>query len=457
MLGRIIFAGFLLAGLGWMTAVGQVPSTTFRLEPAPSPVDNPMKGLVPYSRPAKDRFPHSLEFNYISYGDLVTGYDTFNWKPLENLLNDISSRGNQAIFRIFIEYPGKKNIIPAFLVQDGLKVHRYVNTNTQPLPPAEIETPDYEDPRLRKSFQNFIAALGKKYDGDPRIGYITAGLLGTWGEWHTYPRNDLWASRAVQTEVMDAYEAAFQKTRVLFRYPRGENNDERDAPNAHRPFGYHDDSFAWATLHTGKRNEEWFYMTALQQAGATEKWKTQPIGGEIRPEAWGKVFDAKPGDKHIQNFDDCVQATHVTWLMDSGMFEKKASPERWKRAIESVRKMGYDFHVPEATLKQSGPGQLTMSWITRNQGVAPWYHPWPLEVALYTGGKLQQEQKLEATLQGILPGEERTQEATWANVPPGRYQVLVRVPNPLLQGKPIRFANASQDEHVPGWLTLGPV
>ena len=31
------------------------------------PSDNPMKGLVPYSASAKsDRFPHSLEFNYVS-------------------------------------------------------------------------------------------------------------------------------------------------------------------------------------------------------------------------------------------------------------------------------------------------------------------------------------------------------------------------------------------------------
>ena len=32
-----------------------------RLEPAPSPLDNPMKGLVPYAGMAAERFPHSLE------------------------------------------------------------------------------------------------------------------------------------------------------------------------------------------------------------------------------------------------------------------------------------------------------------------------------------------------------------------------------------------------------------
>lgn len=28
----------------------------------------------------------------------------------------------------------------------------------------------------------FIHALGQRYDGDPRLGFVGLGLLGTWGE-----------------------------------------------------------------------------------------------------------------------------------------------------------------------------------------------------------------------------------------------------------------------------------
>ena len=98
-----------------------------------------------------------------------------------------------------------------------------------------METPDYEDQKLRTALSNFIAAFGKKYDGDPRIGFITAGLLGTWGEWHTYPRGELFASKLVQSEVMDAYAAAFRVTPVLLRYPAGEHTWGK-ASNATRPF-----------------------------------------------------------------------------------------------------------------------------------------------------------------------------------------------------------------------------
>ena len=64
---------------------------------AQAPVDNPLKGLVPYQADVRSRFPHSLEFNYIAYASLVKGYDTFDWAPLERMLDDIASRGLDTI------------------------------------------------------------------------------------------------------------------------------------------------------------------------------------------------------------------------------------------------------------------------------------------------------------------------------------------------------------------------
>lgn len=343
------------------------------LEYMAGPVANPLKGLVPYASDTNVNFPHSMEFNYVGLADLVKGYDKFDWQPLESLLNEISGRGHQAVFRIYLEYPGKTDLIPQFLIDDGLKVYKYVNTNTQPLPPAEIETPDYKNENLRRALKNFISAFGTKYDGDPRVGFITAGLLGTWGEWHTYPRDELFASKAVQAEVMDAYSAAFNVTPVLLRYPAGEETWGK-ASNANRQFGYHDDSFAWATLDTGRKEDNWFYLPALKEAGnvALEKWKTHPIGGEIRPEAWGKVFDADPGDENIQDFRKCVDQTHASWLMDTGMFAKEPDKQRKQRAEAEVRHMGYEFHVPAISVL-SEKDSLKIKLTLENRGVAPFY------------------------------------------------------------------------------------
>lgn len=442
-----------------LLTVPAVAAERVELKYAPAPADNPLKGLVPYQADVRDKFPHTLEFNYLPYSALVKGYDEFDWKPLEKLLDDIAGRGHQAVLRIFLEYPNKKGVIPDFLVKDGLKVHKLLYTETQPEPPAPIETPDYEDKNLRKSLKTFLAAFGKKYDGDPRIGFLTAGLLGTWGEWHTYPKDELFASKTVQLEVMDAYEAAFKTTPVLLRYPAGEK-DYQKAKNADRKFGYHDDSFAWATLDTGKKGDEWFYMTALKAAGpdAETKWKTHPIGGEIRPEAWGKVFDAKPGVKEVQDFRKCVEATHATWLMDSGMFEKKQPAERVKRAVEEVRRMGYEFHAPAVTVGVVTGGKLEVKLEIENRGVAPFYYDWKAEWGLLADGKAVKTWPASGKLTGLLPGDKLrawTDTLDVSGVQAGKYTLAVRVPNPLKGGKPVRFANDTQASD--GWLSLGAV
>lgn len=431
------------------------------LEYAPAPVDNPLKGLVPYQGDLRRFFPHSLEFNYLPYSALVKGYDEFDWTPLERMLDDIASRGHQAIFRIYLEYPDKKGVIPPFLLKDGLKVHKWLYTETQPLPPAPIETPDYENKNLRKSLKHFLAALGKRYDGDPRIGFITAGLLGTWGEWHTYPKDELFASKTVQMEVMDAYEAAFKVTPILLRYPAGSQSHQK-ATNADRKFGYHDDSFAWATLDTGRSEDDWFYMPALKAAGrnAESKWKTHPIGGEIRPEAWKTVFDEKPGNRNIQDFRTCVETTHASWLMDSGMFEKKPKADLTKRAETHVRRLGYEFHVPGVTIGEFKDGKLPVTVEIENRGVAPFYYDWKPEYGLILDGKAVTTFQSSGKIIGLLPVDKpRTWEdkLNLSGLKPGTYKLALRIPNSLKNGHPLKFANKTQDTDAPGWVTLSSV
>lgn len=431
------------------------------LKYAPAPVDNPLKGLVPYSGDYRERFPHSMEFNYLPVSAVVIERGEYDWKPLEKLLDDIAGRGHQAVVRFFLEYPGKKEGIPAYLVKGGLKVHTYKNTHSRPEPPTEVRTPDYADANLRQMLADFIAAWGRKYDGDARLGYITAGLLGYWGEWHDYPREDLYASKAVETEVMNAYEAAFKITPVLLRYPAGENHYAH-APNAARNFGFHDDSFAWATLDTGKKGDEWFFAPLIKAAGkqALEKWKTRPIGGEIRPDAWGKVFDEKPGKKGIQNFRQCVAETHATWMMDSGMFEKKQNAARIRRAEDEVRRMGYEFHIPAVTISAANR-KIGVKTEIENRGIAPFYYNWPAEFGLIgTDGKVAKTFAGKGKLVGLLPGEPPrvwNDELDAKEVAAGKYKLGLRVPNALKNGHPVGFANQTQDADAKGWVTLGGV
>lgn len=424
---------------------------------APGPADNPLKGFVPYAGQGRE-FPHSLEFGYLSLAAVMTGPTNFNWAPLERLLDGIAARGCQSVFRIYLEYPRKPSGVPEYLVNAGVKLRAWTNTNTQPLSPALDHTPDYEDPRLRAALTNFIAALGARYDGDPRIGFITAGLLGTWGEWHCHPHSEWFASKTVQAEVMDAYTAAFRKTPVLLRYPAGDD-DVAHAPNSRRHFGYHDDSFAWATLDTGRKQDQWFYLAALRKAGtaAMERWHTAPIGGEIRPELWSCLWNTD-GCTKGQDFARCVRESHATWLMDSST-SRTLAPDEQERALAAARSLGYELQVIQASAVLTDR-QLEVSVTLTNRGVAPFYADWPVRVMAVGSAGGEAVAELPFTLNTLLPGAAAaTQVGTLdlAKYSSGEVALLLGIPNPLKGARPFRFANADQDRDRPGWLTLGRI
>lgn len=447
---------FILLACFCPQALSQQP----RFEYLPAPIDNPLKGLVPYSGEKRKLFPHSMEFSYLPLSDLMSDWNEFDWQPLEKLLDDIASRGHQTVFRIWMVYPGHDDGIPKFLEREGVQVTEWLNTNTQPFPPSKVRTPDYDDPRTRRALVQFITAMGKKYDGDPRIGFITAGLLGTWGEWHEYPRDDLFANKETQMIVLDAFEKAFQKTPILLRYPAGENHWNLSS-NHTRNFGYHDDSFAWATLDTGRKEDNWFFMPAMKAAGmpAMEKWKTEPIGGEIRPELWGKIFDDKVEITEAQDFAKCVQTTHVSWLMDTGMFGQRQSDNRIANATKQVEKMGYEFFVTRASLSNVSGNQITLEIQVENRGVAPFYYPWQVEIAaMDVSGEVVHRWPTSFSLTDLLPKQPTrswNQTIDVTTIPKNTTSLAIRVINPMPGGLPLHFANAGRMEN--GWLIVANV
>lgn len=453
-----LLLGLAIATVSVVVANDKPPVAATPLAYAPAPVDNPLKGFVPYLR-ADDTFPHSLEWDYTKLSELMTGPTNFNWAPFEIKLAAAAARGHQFIARFYLEWPGRKTGVPQYLIDAGLKMRTWTNTNTQPHPPAIDHTPDYEDPRLRAALTNFIHALGRRYDGDPRLGFVGLGLLGTWGEWHNFPNSDWFASKTVQREVMDAYEAAFKQTRLVARYPAG-TNDYRYANNGSRALGYHDDSFAWATVHTGRKSDDWFFESMLRRAGALDKWLTQPIGGEVRPEVWKCLFDEPSCAPKGQEFDRCVAVTHASWLCDEGVFRGQIQGAARDRALAAARRLGYELHLVTAAIPASSrEGVLPIALTVTNTGVAPFYYDWPVELGvLDSANQLRATGKPDWKLTGIVPGAPATQwqfSVAVRALPAGAYHLLLRVPNPLPTGAPLRFANQTQDQHRPGWLTLG--
>jgi hypothetical protein len=101
-----------------------------------------------------------------------SGFDTY----LEPRLDGSASRLTHSIVRFYIDYPGAASGMPTFLVDGGLAFDNYTEFGGG-------RSPDYASDSLVSALERFIAALGERYDGDPRIFCIQIGLLGFWGEW----------------------------------------------------------------------------------------------------------------------------------------------------------------------------------------------------------------------------------------------------------------------------------
>jgi hypothetical protein len=434
----------LAAVLGCRSAAAPLETNTYTLAYLAAPPDNPLKGFMPYSG-SYTTFPYSMEWSYLPLRSLMTGPTNFNWTSLDTLLATDAARSHHTVFRVYLDYPTLPTGIPQYLLDGGLTTYNYTNYNNDDI----SVIPNYEDPNLDQALTNFIAALGARYDGDPRIGFVELGLLGFWGEWHTYPLTNLFASVAVQQEVLTAYNNAFSKTKLLVRWPSGTN------PKA-LPIGYHDDSFAYQTIDPPGYN----FLGLLKAAGETNKWRTQPIGGEVYPPNQLCMWDATSCVPAGQAFTNCVSLTHASWMLNQGVFDPGFTGAQQELALAGAHQLGYEIYVTNAAIVEacvSGP--LNVSVQVLNTGVAPFYYDWPIQLgALNSNNVLAQTWSTTWKLSSLLPTNSNTiWSLTQTNhgLTAGLYKCVLRAQNPLTNGLSFRFADAAQDADLAGWLTLG--
>ncbi len=254
---------------------------------------------------------------------------------------------------------------------------------------------------------------------------------------------------------MDPYEIAFRKTPVLLRYPAGES-DRVYASNARRSMGYHDDSFAWATLETGRKQDEWFYLTNLRKAGpeAMVRWRNSPIGGEIRPNPWPCLWKAEGCEKG-QDFARCVKEAHASWMIDSSTSRPLTVAEQ-PRAIKAARSLGYELQVLEASAATVGR-QLKISVTITNRDVAPFYADWPVRLMIHNSAGHEPVVEMPFMLKSLWPAtaDTRSIDLSLENVSSGEVTLLLGILNPLKGGGSFRFANLGRDRDCGGWPTPG--
>ncbi|MEU6854168.1 DUF4832 domain-containing protein [Actinacidiphila alni] len=462
------------------------------LASAPGPVDNPLKGFATFYSPGSDEntgYPHALQWSYFGLSEVMTDPNncgSYNWSIVDNALDEIASYGNQAAIRFYMEYPDGTGTHPANAIPHCFDGHVTYRTNTQ----WGTTSPDYDSPYLLDALDAFIAAYGARYDGDPRIGFINLGLIGLWGEWHTWPYDtdtssdsfpNYMPTDAHAARIIQDYDNAFQHTKLEVRYPSSGGG----AANS-LDIGYHDDSFcfregsplAGVTLPQSLGGADYSQLQADLNEGTENKWITDSMGGEVRPEIQPSAFSFWPGGSgQVDNMKACIELEHTTWKIDQGSLSYSPTDPNVGAA---VRLMGYDLGVTDAYYKNTASGTATVGVRMTNDGVAPFYYPWQVTLGLKnSSGSVVKTWDTPWDLRTVMPQKIRAfpdwgvgSDPTYldygypqyfqtavdlSSVATGSYQLVLRVKNPLesvsANAKKLRFANATQN--ADGWLGLG--
>jgi len=405
---------------------------TGNLLPGTAPYDQPLKGWAPYTTAGKIHQPYSMVYLYASWKNLepIEGqYEFEKWE--KNEWTHPNAKGKHIIFRVYMDYPSKESGIPQWLLDKGVETYVYQQHG------GGI-TPNYDHPEMRKALAKFIAALGKRYNSNPRVAYIQLGLLGHWGEWHTYPQTERFADHATTKIVVNAYRQAFPDKMLMARYPRG---------YAATPewLGFHDDMFP-ADTQNGK---DWGFLAQLKTSGQDKNWKVAPIGGEMEPFQAKKWMFGQYGTTL-----KALREGHFTWVgpycpaledtQDSGFIDNSK---------ELLRQMGYDFHIHAYKHKQKvlQGNPLQVSLIGKNRGVAPFYYQWPVHLALIDTAGIVISTKTDLDIRSWKPGEFQTLlTAPSDNIPPGLYRLAIGIIDPWTKKPRLQFSSKMK-MHKEGW------
>lgn len=428
---RTLLAVVLLCLLPLLTLAAE--EVTVRPPAAEGPLDNPLKGWCPYANAGPIHQPYSMVFQYISWRELEPTEGNFQFEKWEQTWDSPASKDKHIIFRVYVDYPKKPSGLPDWLRQAGVKETAYNEYGGG-------QSPDYDDPRMIAGLERLIAALGQRYNHHPRIAFIQLGLLGFWGEWHTYPRPKLHASPATEQRVIDAYRKAFPDKSLMVRYAR-------DYAGQQTWIGFHDDMFPEDT----DNGKDWSFLAGLRSANRTENWKVAVVGGEMVPgqaERWlGADFDTTQA---------MLERSHFSWVGPYCPALTKTQDEQFRsRSAALVRKMGYEFQITEATHPASIPaGQpLRLSLKGRNRGVAPFYAQWPVEWALLdASGTVVSVGRTDWDMRQWLPGEFAERTELSFDSPPGTYRLALGIRDPWKDQPALRFANDAPVIH--GWTIL---
>jgi len=378
------------------------PSPTPTPEPTPSPdmlKDIPLQSVIDKVQPMTgivlwaDSYNESvlkttneytqLEYAYMRPSDIVSGKNQYNWAVLEDLLDDIASRGKQAIIRWYYVYPGKTvSAVPNYIKND-----RSYQETIELSEGQKTAFPDWSHPELKQAHLDFYTAFANRYDNDPRIAFLQVGF-GLWGEYHIYEPGIRFGENYPDREYQRTF--AYHLANAFEILPWSISIDAGDFENSPYSadsqmlalnFGLFDDSF----MHEehSDYNESMWNVFDYQV-----RFAHSPHGGEL---SYYSTFDQKHALDSLgmygRTYEELSSKFHISYMIGND----QPNYQTIQRIKEAGMANGYKFRITDFKASSS-EARVTV----KNEGVAPLYYDAYITVNGVRAGK---------TLKGLLPGQ----------------------------------------------------
>ncbi len=375
-----------------------------------------------------------LEFSYCLYSDVVNNTKgVYDWTKFEALLDDIASRGHQAVIRFRFEYPGTDGAING--VAGACAVPAYIKAlsgynetyNSDAGGDGPTYYADWSNSELQSFTKEFYTKFAEKYDNDPRIAFIQTGF-GHWSEYHIYGTTlslgNNFPSHAYQKEFLQHMDTTFKQTPWSISIDAADDSYTpiaNDATLLGLHFGLFDDSFMWEehdiSQGDGYNEECWNAMNR-------ERWKYAPGGGEF---SYYKDADQKnalnPAGMYGGTWEERAAQYHMTYIIGNDV--TTGTYATVSRVKEASMAAGYKFEVT-AYQVSSTRAKVTI----KNIGVAPMYHNAYVTV---------KGTRSSTSLKGLLPDSSITCTVEGLSVGSSETPELTITSDKLLAGKTIPY------------------
>ena len=372
----------------------------------------PMTGIVLWNTSSAVKKEYvQLEFSYMLYSDVCKEKDVYDWTPMDKLLEQVASRGHQAVVRFRYTYPGyDPGAVPEYIKQwEGYEATHAKSEGRM------TEFPDWRCEELQRFHMEFHRLFAERYDKDPRLAFVETGF-GLWAEYHIYDGpciiGKTFPSHDFQAQFLPKMDEWFKDTPWLISIDASDIKyapfrKQKDLLNLN--FGNFDDSFMC---------EDWDgYNWGCWRFFGEDRYKKAPAGGEF---SYYTSYDQKhaldPAGMYGRVFEDVVAKVHMTFIIGNDQ-PGKQTPER---IAEAAMSMGYRFEIRDFVIGENA------RILIANVGVAPIYRDAFVELDGVKG---------ELNLRTLMPGEE-----AWITFP---HATLASVPHivcdHLVEGQEIQY------------------